>query len=443
MRTYPAALGLVVLVTLAACGDDTTGPGPISTAPVATVTMSSANVVVGAGMTSALTVTLKDASTNVLTGRTVTWTSRAPATVAVSASGGLTAGATGSTYVVAESETIKDSTLVTVVDGRIAYAWNSNASTAGASTPSPEYSYNPTAAANTMNRTGTGLYTVEWTGLTVPAGAINAQFVTAYSPSAGGFCMDDNWGSSQLIFRCYDKAGVLTDQSSTTVVIGSATFSGRSAFAWIDAPAASGEASGTWRHHPLGRSIYSEHVATGSYVVRFAGLQRASASDREGAVVTAYGPVAAVCQSGAPTSTSTALEVAVRCFDAAGAPADSRFTILLADGTRSGAALGFALADQPTAATYTPANSAVRGTGSVQITRASAGTWDVAFTGFARSGTLKESFIVSPVGATASRCWIQYWDYSSNVGGTSSARVSCSTVAGVAADVPFSIVAVQ
>lgn len=443
MRMSSAALPLVVLATLTACGADSTGPDPIASGPVASVAMSTARVVVGTGLTSTLTATPKNAGGNPLTGRTLTWTSRDQATATISASGVVTANAPGSTWVVAESETIRDSTEVVVVDGRIAFAWNSNESTPGASTPEPEYSFNPTAAANTMNRTGAGLYTVGWPGLTVPSGAINAQFVTAYSPTNGGFCMDDNWNSAQLIFRCYDKDGVLADQSSTSVVIGSGTFSGRSAFAWIDLPTTSGEASATWRHHPLGRSIFSEHVATGSYIVRFAGLQRANANNREGVIVTAYGPVAAVCQPSAPASTATGLEVAVRCFDAAGAPIDTRFTVLIVDGARTGATLGFALADQPAVASYTPANSAVRGTGSVQITRASAGTWDVAFTGFSRSGTLKESFLVSPVGTTAGRCWIQYWDYSSAAGGTGTVRVGCSTVAGVMTDMPFSVVAVQ
>lgn len=443
MRTSPAALALVVLATLTACGDDSTGPGPISNAPVASVAMSTGNVVVGAGLGSKVTATPKDANGNALTGRTVTWTSRAPGTVTVSASGGLTAGAAGTTWVVAESETIKDSTQVTVVDGRIAYAWNDKPTVLGLSVPDVLYSFNISAGANSFNRASAGNYTVGWTGLTVPDGAINAQFVSAYGSVGGGFCMENNWSTAQLVFNCFDKTGAPANQSSTAVAIGSGTFSGRSAFAWIDTPGASANASGTWRHHPLGLAIFSEHVATGSYVVRFTGLQRVNASDREGVIVNAYGGTAAVCQPGAPTSTATGLEVAVRCFDATGAAVDSRYTVLLVDGARTGARLGFALADQPTATTYTPANSAVRGTGSVQVTRAAAGTWDVAFTGFYRSGDLKESFLVSPVGTTAGRCWVNYWDFSSTAGGTSSARVSCATTAGVLVDMPFSIVAVQ
>ena len=432
-----------VTITATAGGKSGNATFTIANVAVVSLAMSTSDLVVGVGLTSRLTATPRDGGGNPLAGRTVTWTSRAGAVATVSQSGVVTAGATGSTWIVAESETVLDSTEVAVVDPRIAYAWNDNPTILGISVPDVEYSFNISAAANAFTRASAGVYNVSWTGLTVPPGAINAQFVTAYGNVAAGFCMEDNWVTAQLTFRCFDQAGVAADQSSTTLAIGSATFTGRSAFAWIDSPAASAEASATWRHHPLGLSIFSERVATGSYVVRFAGLQRAAAGDREGVVVNAYGGIPAVCQPGAPTSTATGLEVAVRCFDAAGTAVDTRYTILLVDGARSGARLGFALADQPAAASYTPTNSAVRGTGSVQITRVNAGTWDVDFTGFYRSGDLKESFLVSPVGATAGRCWIEYWGYSSTPGGVGTARVSCATTAGVLADMPFSIVAVQ
>ncbi len=432
-----------VTITATAGGKSGNATFTVATVAVASLAMSTANLVVGAGMASTLTATPKDGGGNPLTGRTVTWTSRTGAVATVSQSGAVTATAAGSSWIVAESETVKDSTQVWVVDPRIAYAWNDNPTILGLSVPDVVYSFNIAAGANSFDRASAGLYTATWTGLTLSPGGINAQFVTAYGGAGGGFCMEDNWTTAQFVFRCFDKTGVATDLSANAVVIGSGTFSGRSAFAWIDTPGASANASATWRHHPLGLAIFSERVATGSYVVRFTGLQRASASDREGVIVNAYGSTAAVCQPGAPTSTATGLEVAVRCFDATGAAVDSRYTILLVDGARTGARLGFALADQPASASYTPANSAVRGTGSVQITRAAAGTWDVAFTGLYRSGTLKESFLVSPVGSTAGRCWVNYWDYSSTVGGTSSARVSCATTAGVLVDMPFSIVAVQ
>lgn len=432
-----------VTITATAGGKSGTATFTITSVPVATLAMSAPTLVVGTGMASALTATPKDGGGNALTGRTVTWTSRSGAVATVSQSGAVTAAGTGTTWIVAESETITDSTQVWVVEPRLAYAWNNNPTVLGISAPDADYSFNISAGANAVERTGAGLYTVTWTGLTVPLGAINAQFVSAYGDVAGGFCMEDNWGTAQLTFRCFDKTGAAADQSSTTLAIGSGTFSGRSAFAWVNTPSATAEASGTWRHHPRGLSILSEYVGTGSYVVHFAGLQRASASDREGVIVNAYGSTAAICQPGAPTSTATGLDVPVRCFSAAGAAVDSRYTILLVDGARTGARLGFALADQPAVASYAPANAAVRGTGSVQITRVTTGTWDVGFTGFYRSGDLKESFLVSPVGTTPGRCWVNDWNYSTTPGGVSSVRVACATQAGVLVDMPFTIVAVQ
>jgi hypothetical protein len=442
MRTSLPTLTLALTFALAGCSDDGTGPDPID-APVADVVMSTTDVVVGTGLTSAVTVSLRDAGGASLTGRAIAWTSRTPAAATVTQGGAVSAVAPGTSWIVAESEGIRDSTLVTVVDGRIAYAWNDNFGTPGVSTPDEEYSYNISGLANNITRQSTGVYTVAWPGLTVPAGATNAHFVTAYGDPAGGFCAQQGWGNAFLNYRCFDAAGAPADQYATVVVVGSGTLSGRSAFGWVSTAGASAEASYGYRHHPLGRSMFSERLGTGSYVVRFAGLQRTSATDREGVIVNAYNTLGAVCQPGAPTSTATGLEVAVRCFDATGAPSDTPYTILLVDGARPGAKLGFALADQPTVASYTPANAAVRGSGSVLIERQSVGTWDVDFTGLTRSGDLKESFLVSPVGTTPGRCWVAVWGYSSTPGGVTSARVSCSTTAGVLADIPFSIVAVQ
>ena len=429
-----------VTITATAGGKSGTATFTVANAPVASITMSTVTLVVGAGLTSKLTATPKDGTGTALVGRSVAWTSRAGGIATVSGSGVITGGAEGTTWVIAESETITDSTEVTVVGGRIAFALNDHPTTAGSTTPLALYSYNPTGAANQINRVEAGVYSVGWPGISVPTGAINAQFVTAYSGPNGGFCMELNWSGAALNFRCYDQAGAPSDMASTIVLVGSGTFSGRSAFAWIDAATSSAEASQTWRHHPFGDSISSAHVATGRYVVRFARLQRTGAADREGVIVNAYGSTAAVCQPSAPTSTLTGLEVAVQCFDAAGAAVDTRFTILLVDGARPGAKLAFALADQPTAATYTPTNAAVRGTGTVEIAHVATGVHDVSFFGFSRSGDLRESFLVSPVGTTAGRCRVAGWEFS---GAGTAVRVACETTAGVPTDMPFSIIGVQ
>ena len=149
------------------------------------------------------------------------------------------------------------------------------------------------------------------------------------------------------------------------------------------------------------------------------------------------------CQPASWTTVGEDLDVAVRCFSPTGADADSPFTLMVVDGNRTGARLGFAHADQPASATYAPANSAVRPTGSVQVTRTGAGAYTVAFTGFYRSGDLNETFLITATGSTAGRCNIDGWDNSSVAGTPTTIDVVCATSAGVAADLPFSIVALQ
>src|SRR5260370_39897380 len=80
--------------------------------PVASVTVRPATASVG--QTVQLTATLKDASGNVLSGRTVTWASGAPTVATVSPSGLVSGVAVGSATVTATSEGQSGSATVTV-----------------------------------------------------------------------------------------------------------------------------------------------------------------------------------------------------------------------------------------------------------------------------------------------------------------------------------------
>src|SRR6185437_2635060 len=82
--------------------------------PVATVTVSLASATVAAGTTTQATSTATDASGNVLTGRSVAWSSGATTVATVSSSGLVTAVAAGSTPIVATSEGKTGSATVTV-----------------------------------------------------------------------------------------------------------------------------------------------------------------------------------------------------------------------------------------------------------------------------------------------------------------------------------------
>jgi uncharacterized protein YjdB len=80
---------------------------------VASVTLSPASATVSAGATQQLTATLKDASGNTLTGRTVTWTSSS-ATATVNGSGLVTGVAAGSATITATSGAVSGTAAITV-----------------------------------------------------------------------------------------------------------------------------------------------------------------------------------------------------------------------------------------------------------------------------------------------------------------------------------------
>jgi len=83
-------------------------------APVATVTVSPASVNLQIGQTSQLTATLTDANGNVLTGRTVTWSSDNGNVATVSGTGLVTAGSAGTATITATSEGKTGTASVTV-----------------------------------------------------------------------------------------------------------------------------------------------------------------------------------------------------------------------------------------------------------------------------------------------------------------------------------------
>ncbi len=86
----------------------------VSGVPVATVTVTPGTATIAVGQTATLSATLKDASGNVLTGRTVTWTSGATSVATVSANGVVTGVSPGSATITATSEGKSASAAVTV-----------------------------------------------------------------------------------------------------------------------------------------------------------------------------------------------------------------------------------------------------------------------------------------------------------------------------------------
>ena len=106
-------------VTITATSEGKSGTASVTItaippAPVATVAVSPTSATVNIGQTKQLTVTLKDASGNVLTGRTVNWSSSNTAAATVNASGLVNALAAGSATITATSEGKSGTSAITV-----------------------------------------------------------------------------------------------------------------------------------------------------------------------------------------------------------------------------------------------------------------------------------------------------------------------------------------
>lgn len=82
--------------------------------PVASVTIAPSSVTVAVGATQQLSATLRDASSNILSGRTVAWSSSDQSKATVSRAGLVTGVDAGSSFIIAASEGKRDSVQVTV-----------------------------------------------------------------------------------------------------------------------------------------------------------------------------------------------------------------------------------------------------------------------------------------------------------------------------------------
>lgn len=454
-RATVSASGLVtgvtagaVTITATAGGASGTATFEITVVPVASVQVIPDSIVIGTGAGATLMAEARDADQNVLTGRTIEWMSLDAGNATISGSGMLTGVTEGTTATItATAEGQVGNAVVHVVRRRLAFFWNNLATPPAVEVPHLTYSYNSLGGALSIASSGPGVYEAGYAGMNRAAHETEALFTTPYVAPPGSFCRIRDWSSTSARVYCHAANGDPAAMRFTVAVVGSAAFTGRSGYAWIQSGAASVSADPFYRFNPSGGDIMSTRTGTGAYTVRFEGLGRTGTGDREGVMVNSYGGTTALaCQPASWATVDGHLDVQVRCFDAAGAPVNSSFTILVVDAARPGARLGFAHADQPSSGTpYAPANSAVRGTGSVLIERPGTGFYDVSFNGFFRSGDLAETFLVTATGETPGRCSIGGggWNFSNTDGGTATVSVQCTSPSGAAADLPFSIIALQ
>ena len=108
-RFLTAATAACIAVLAAACGGDSDSPadpgnGGSDPKPVGSVTVTPATASVVIGKTTQLAATTKDAAGNVVTGRTIGWTTSAATIATVDGNGLVTGVAAGTANIVATSE---------------------------------------------------------------------------------------------------------------------------------------------------------------------------------------------------------------------------------------------------------------------------------------------------------------------------------------------------
>jgi hypothetical protein len=224
-----------------------------------------------------------------------------------------------------------------ITSTRFGYVWASTASPPlnVPTTPSLTYQFNSTGAANTITRAAVGAYTVRLPGLGGPGGTVT---VTGYGSSSDS-CKVNWWswsGAEALVsVRCQNAAGAAADEQFTLTfhgevgILGVATDAGyEHGYAWADQEAvASYTPSPSYSYNSDGNTNTATRSSAGVYQVQLPGLGTGGFFTARGHVqVTAYGSGPTRCKVQSWGSTVNA-NVNVLCFDAAGAPADSRFVV--------------------------------------------------------------------------------------------------------------------
>lgn len=213
----------------------------------------------------------------------------------------------------------------------------------------------------------------------------------------------------------------------------------KSGYVWADNPAsASYTPSASYSFNSSGGAINVTRSGVGTYAVRFGGIGGGVAAGGN-ALVTAYGGGSEICKVVNWNSGGADFIVNVRCFDTAGSLADTRYTARVA--LHSAAASGkngYAWADNPASAGYTPSASySFNSTGgAITINRGGVGTYAVKFSGLGGGTSAGGNVQVTAYGGGSETCKVMNW---SSGGPDFTANVRCFTSSGGPVDTRYSI----
>ena len=310
-----------------------------------------------------------------------------------------------------------------VADTRWGLAWMNDQ--AGANpTLNNAWLFSSSGGAITSTRSGNGAYRVVFAGLAAQAGQREAVHVSSYYSGIGAprrcrVLSTESAGADLAVeVRCHDFSGALADARFDVLVAPAGSTTGRSAFV-VSSSEDGGEVPASMAHNSAQGAIRVERLELGGYTVTFDGLARAAVtgSGPETFQVTAYGDGTDWCKIQSwGTVGEDNLGVTVRCYSAAGDPADATFSVLLLERERSGKRLGFAWANQLSnplehapSASYSY-NSASQVNLSIQ---SSSGVYVTTWPGLARiAGSTAETNLVTAYGPAgdATYCQVSGWN---------------------------------
>jgi len=211
-------------------------------------------------------------------------------------------------------------------------AWTyADQETAAGPYTSPTNSANAVSQANAITRSAPGVYAVTLGGMALdPADQLSGVVHVTARQGNANFCVVQGWNpqnSNRIVdVLCYDAAGVPADTRFDVVFTRPAAGNEIRAFLWMDAPEADFSSPDiSYQYNAAGPLATVERLAVGTYR---AFLPALSTDGDVGFMLSAYGALPRRCRVldvGVQESGVFAVDVA--CEDAAGAPADSLFTL--------------------------------------------------------------------------------------------------------------------
>jgi len=322
---------------------------------------------------------------------------------------------------------------------RVAYAW-ANRPTAASYIPAPQYAYNSAGGPIRIARQSTGVYDVAFESL--PGwgnnGLSSAAAVTAYGSSTIACSLASYASSPNRVVATVSCFNVVTkvsaDSRFTVLIVGNQSVPAPSAFVFSGGGAPIPPPNPAWSWTSGNDAIAVSHNrGPGDYNV----LLGTGNIPKSAQMVTASGG-ARRCNNAAGTSG----DLRVRCYDLDGAASDERFWVVQVAGGLPDRRLGFAVANQPAAASYTPAAStAFNSSGDAIIaTRSSVGRYAIAFAGLQKLAGHTEHVQVTSIGTSLSTCNVVNWGNSAN---RLRVLVECRNGAGQFVDSQYGVLVIE